>query len=192
MSIPAENPMPLTDAQLMERYRATERCEVLGELYIRYTALVYGVCLKYLHSVPDAEDAVLEIFESLPEKILRHEVREFRTWLYSVTRNHCLQQLRKAGRNATALLQNEPVEDAGIMRLLCGEDSREEQLQALRKCMERLPEPQRRTIRLFFWERKSYAEIADATTWHLKSIKSYMQNGKRNLRLCLESTKIWN
>lgn len=180
----------LSDAELLDRHRRTGGSDCIGALYGRYAALVYGVCLKYLRSVPDAEDAVMELFELLPEKLRRSEIREFRTWLYSVTRNHCLGLLRRAERMPTAEFAREPGEEAQVMRLLSGEESDEARLSALEQCMERLPDPQRRSIRLFFWERKSYADIADITSWHKKSVKSYIQNGKRNLRLCLENKKV--
>lgn len=185
-----EEKTPLPDAELLNRYRVTGSSDCLGELYGRYAALVYGVCLKYLRNIPDAEDAVMELFELLREKLRRSEIREFRTWLYSVARNHCLGLLRRAGRMPAAELMREPVEEAEITRLLDEEASDEARLQALKQCMERLPDPQRRSIRLFFWERKSYADIAAITAWHLKSIKSYIQNGKRNLRVCLENKKV--
>lgn len=179
-----------SDAELLVRYRRTGGSDCLGELYGRYAALVYGVALKYLRSVPDAEDAAMELFELLPRKLRRNEIRDFRTWLHSVARNHCLGLLRRAGRMPTAALLREPGEEAEITRLLGEKTPDEARLQALKQCIERLPDPQRRSIRLFFWERKSYADIAALTSWHLKSVKSYIQNGKRNLRLCLENKKV--
>lgn len=189
MPTPAEDKTPLSDTELLDRYRRTDNIAYLGELYGRYAALVYGVALKYLRNSPDAEDAVMELFELLPGKVRRSEIREFRTWLYSVIRNHSLGLLRRAGRMPTAELVREPGEEAEIARLLNAEQSDDARIAALEQCLERLPDPQRRSIRLFFWERKSYADIADITSWHLKSIKSYIQNGKRNLRLCLENKK---
>lgn len=180
----------LTDIQLLDRYRRTGGSDSIGALYGRYADLVYGVCLKYLRSVPDAEDTVMELFELLPEKLRRSEIREFRTWLYSVTRNHCLGLLRRAGRMPTAELAREPGEEAEVLRLLTGGEPNEARLNALERCLERLPDPQRRSIRLFFWEKQSYADIAAATSWHVKSVKSYIQNGKWNLRLCLENKKV--
>ena len=92
-----------TDAQLLEKYLTTGRLDVLGDLYDRYIPLVYGLCLKYLKSVDKAEDAVMQIFEELVEKVRKYEIKEFRTWLYSVARNYCLQQLR-SGREDLSLI----------------------------------------------------------------------------------------
>lgn len=177
-----------SDAELLERYRTERSPEQFAALYLRYTELVYGLALRYLDNRADAEDAVMQLFEELSAKVLRHEITCFRTWLYTVARNHCLMQLRRTGRRLPAPLAHDPADDATV-ELLCDREARECRMDALTECLERLPEPQRRSIRLFFFDDLSYADIAAATSWHLKSIKSYIQNGKRNLRLCLENRK---
>lgn len=180
---------PLTDAELLDRYRQTGSMEPLGELYARYMELVYGVALKYLRSQADAEDAVMQLFEELIPKVRRHEIRCFRTWLHSVVRNHCLGLRRRAGRMPQTALSTTLCDEGTITERLAEGDLQELRADALTRCMERLPEPQRRSIRLFFEEELSYADIAAVTLWQVKSVKSYIQNGKRNLRLCLENRK---
>ncbi len=173
-----------SDAELLEAYLDTRRVDYFGELYCRYMPLVYGVCLKYLGSIASAEDAVMEIFETLVPKIERSEIREFRTWLHSVARNHCLQILRR--RNPVTVDVDPPVvESDEFLHLFEGEE-KEVRIAALEKCIEQLPHPQKHSIILFFIEEKSYADIAEQTQWQVKSVKSYIQNGKRNLRNCLE------
>ena len=86
------------DSELLARYIETGDAVWFGELYTRYMPLVYGLCLKYLGSVEDAEDAVMQIFEELVPKLENHRIRNFRTWLWSVARNHCLQILRRDKR----------------------------------------------------------------------------------------------
>lgn len=178
-----------SDDELLARYRADGCTEHLAELYTRYTELVYGVALRYLHNRADAEDAVMQLFEELIPKVRQHEIRCFRTWLHTVVRNHCLMQLRQAGKMPPAELPRELGAEDNLVELLCDGDRGQRLSEAIARCMERLPEPQRRSIRLFFFDRLSYADIAAATSWHLKSVKSYIQNGKRNLRLCLENTE---
>ena len=175
-----------SDEVLLERYRTTGRIEYLATLYMRYAELVYGVALRYLRNRADAEDAVMQLFEELAGKVRRHEIRCFRTWLHTVVRNHCLMELRRAGKMPPGEFPAERDEEAWI-ETLCDGDRREHIAAALDACLERLPEPQRRAIRLFFYDDCSYADIAAATAWHLKSVKSYLQNGKRNLKICLEN-----
>ncbi len=173
----------MSDSQLLESYLDTGRVDYFGELYNRYLPLVYGMCLKYMGSVAAAEDATMEIFETLIPKMGRAHVREFRTWLYSVARNHCLQILRR--RKIGTDIAPPVVESDDFLHLFDKQDD-EAVLAALEKCIEQLPPPQQLSIRLFFLEERSYADISDATQWHLKSVKSYIQNGKRNLRNCLD------
>lgn len=190
MHIPTDdNPARMTDTELLHRYRADGHIEWLAALYTRYTELAYGMALKYLRSRHDAEDAVMQIFEELIRKAAQHEIREFRTWLHSVVRNHCLGQLRREGRMPPAELPANLTDDGSVTELLCEEEQKRFLSEALARCMERLPEPQRRSIALFFFDNLSYADIAAATSWHRKSVKSYIQNGKRNLRLCLENSE---
>ena len=185
MLLSAKKRTEQSDAELLELFLHTERSEYLGELYNRYIPLVYGLCLKYLKSTEAAEDAVMQIFEVLLEKLGRFEVREFRTWLYSVARNHCLQILRKSTREISTDFSTVVVESDAEVHLF-DRQQEEERSSALEGCMEQLPVPQRESVRLFFLEEKSYAEVAEITTYHLKSVKSYIQNGKRNLKICLE------
>lgn len=189
MQFVSSEPARPEDGLLLARYRAEGRPEDLATLYARYTELVYGVALRYLHSRADAEDAVMQIFEELLQKARRHDIRCFRTWLYTLVRNHCLMQLRQAGKMPPGELPRDMGCEDPLAELLCDGDRQQRLSEALARCMERLPEPQQRSIRLFFFDNLSYADIAAATSWHLKSIKSYIQNGKRNLRLCLENGK---
>ena len=87
---------------------------------------------------------------------------------------------------------NTLVAESGEFLDLLEEEGDEEQLKALHHCLDRLPEEQRVSICEFFLSEKSYAEIAEQTGYVLKSVKSYIQNGKRNLKLCIEkTTKEW-
>ncbi len=174
-----------TDAELLGLYRKTGRSEHLGRLYDRYIPLVYGLCLKYLRSAEQAEDAVMQLFEILLDKVGRYEIREFRTWVYSVAKNHCLQQLRAQKREmptdfSTVVVESDTMED------LWDKQRDEVRFSALERCMDKLPAPQKASVRLFYLDEMSYAEVSDRTGYQLKSVKSYIQNGKRNLKICLE------
>ena len=173
------------DDRLLAEFIETGDAALLGELYTRHMPLVYGLCLKYLGRAADAEDAVMELFEELVDKLARHRVRNFRTWLWSVARNHCLQRLRREKRSVRVDFDDRFMESAPIVHLL-SEGGDEAALAALEKCVEKLPERQREAVEMFFMEHRSYADIADATLGEVKRVKSYIQNGKRNLRLCME------
>ncbi|MDR1554179.1 MAG: sigma-70 family RNA polymerase sigma factor [Prevotellaceae bacterium] len=186
MILQIDNIKNKNDSELLSLFRNSGNSEYLGYLYNRYMHLVYGVCLKYLQNAEDAQDAVMQIFEFLLEKINKYEIGVFRTWIYSVARNHCLQKLRKKHKEILTDFSNNFMDFSDFSHLLCEQDD-EKQIAALKQCVEKLPETQRCCIKMFFFEEKSYADIADETKYHLKSVKSYIQNGKRNLKICVEN-----
>ncbi|NDW11109.1 RNA polymerase sigma factor [Dysgonomonas sp. 520] len=176
-----------TDEELLNKYRNTNDSEYFGLLYNRYMPLVYGVCLKYLQNEDKAQDAVMEIFEMLLPKVAGYEIKVFKTWLYSVVKNHCFHILKENKRELTVDFDSNLMESDSVLTLLV-EDVDTEREKALNKCLEKLPEPQRIAVYKFFFEDMSYAEIVENTGFHLKSVKSYIQNGKRNLKNCIESS----
>lgn len=174
-----------SDEELLIKYNNSGRSEYFGELYNRYIPLLYGVCLKYLQNKEKAEDAVMQIFEDLLPKISNYEINSFRTWIYSVAKNHCFQLLRKNEKEVLVDFNVQFVEFADVLHLL-NKENEDERLAKLGNCMEKLPEVQRISINNFFMEEMSYADIVEVTGYQLKSVKSYIQNGKRNLKNCIE------
>ena len=85
----------LSDIELVLQYKSTNDAVFFAELYQRYTHLVLGTCFKYLKNEAESRDAVMDIFEKLLVDLKKHEVQFFKSWLYMVTKNHCLMQLRK-------------------------------------------------------------------------------------------------
>ena len=173
------------DHLLLDEYRKTGNLEVLGRLYARYMHLVYGVRLKYLKDEEESKDAVMQIFEQLISKLKIHEVSNFKSWLYSLARNYCLMQLRSSGRHEVVHMDDNFMEKDAFVHLDI-DDTRERKLTVMEKCMEKLPSEQRDTIKLFYLEQKCYKEVADLTGHDLNKVKSYIQNGKRNLKICIE------
>ena len=171
---------------MLQQYCQSGQTEYFGELYNRYIPLLYGVCLKYLQDEAKAQDAVMQLFEDLLPKVYDYEIRVFRTWLYRVAKNHCLQILRKENKEISIDYAVNFVESDEILHLLDEEDKGEEQINALNHCLEKLPENQRISIIRFFMEEMSYADIVEQTGYTLNNVKSYIQNGKRNLKICIK------
>jgi RNA polymerase sigma-70 factor (ECF subfamily) len=174
-----------SDTELVFAYRQSGDLKVLGELYQRYMELVYGVCLKYLKEAELAQDAVMQIFEELVSKLKKHEVENFRGWLHQVAKNHCLMQLRTPKNLKTValpplLMQNE--EDVHLNGVM----EKEENFQKLEKCIASLSDEQRTMIKLFYLEGKCYNEIVEITGLEWNHVRSSIQNGRRNLKLCME------
>ena len=175
----------LSDAELIAEYKQHQHQETFVQLYLRYYDLVYGVCVKYLGNQETAKDAVMDIYHELLEKVRHHQVENFKSWLYVVARNHCLIEIRKNKRLPTTEFDAEIMQSVDFSHL----DrvfEKERQLDKLGVCMQKLNEEQRQTVRLFYLENKCYNEISAETGFDWNKVRSLVQNGKRNLKICME------
>lgn len=173
----------------MARFQSSGDLEILGTLYERYMHLVYGVCLKYFKERAAASDGVSSIFEKLIIELPKHEIANFKSWLYVLTRNFCLMHIRSQNTETKRMhkYQNDQkifVESEQEMHPIDEEGQKLNKV--LRDCIEKLKEEQQQCIRLFYFENKSYREISDTLTLEEKKVKSFIQNGKRNLKICIE------
>lgn len=160
---------------------------LLSTLYQRYMDLVFGVCLKYFREAERSKDAVMEIFTELSSKLKQHEVDNFRGWLHVMARNHCLMQLRSP-RNLKTTEFNPAFMQSEQNTHLYGEAiEKEEKLSRMEQCLETLPAEQKACVALFYLESKCYNEIAEQTGYEWNKVRSYIQNGKRNLKICMEN-----
>lgn len=174
-----------SDALLLANYQRSGDLGLLATLYERYMPLVFGVCLSYFKDEEQSKDAVMQIFEILVQKLKIHQVQNFKSWLHVLTRNHCLMALRKTEKNTIISLDDTLVENAAFVHLDIDE-AKENRLSLMEQCMEKLPEEQRISVDLFYLQEKCYKEVADITGYDLSKVKSYIQNGKRNLKICIE------
>ena len=173
-----------SDHDLVQQYRTAGDIDTLGELYQRYMELVYGVCLKYMKEPEDAKDCVINIFEELITKLKKYEVDNFKPWLYQLAKNHCLMKLRsKKGipvnidLDVVHLSENIHLDDAM---------EKEIRLNSMESCIEQLPPDQKQAIQLFYLEEKCYKEISETTNTDINRVRSFIQNGRRNLKICME------
>jgi len=177
-----------SDARLLRDFVSDGNTAHFGLLFERYSHLVFGLCMKYLKNTQDAEDAVMGIFEKLMTDLHKHDVKDFKNWLYRVSKNHCLMILRKnkVDDRATENIMHEKKQE--FMEILFGahhlnnEMDVEGILISLHDAVNSLREEQKTCIELMYFEKCSYQEIAEITGYELKNVKSYIQNGKRNLK----------
>lgn len=178
----------LSDDELIERYRYSYDNTYIGDLFQRYSHMLFGVSIKYLKDEEKAKDMVMEVFEKVLVDLKRHQVDNFRTWIYSVTKNQCLMALRKEKRLNTKQEEYQHVSsnlvEFGIPEHLNGE-SQEETDQKLENAISKLKDEQEKCVRMFYFEKKSYSEIEQQTGYTNKQVKSFLQNGKRNLKIQL-------
>lgn len=181
----------LSDESLIAAFIKTGKDKYFSEIFSRYTHLVFGVCLKYLRNEEDAKDAVMQIFENLIVSLNDRKIKNFKSWIYMVAKNHCLMKLRKEKtvsnkkedykKSVLAEIMELPVEEHHIIR-----GNNEDVIGKLEKAIKNLKTEQRICIEILYLQNKSYAEVSEMTGYTVKQVKSYVQNGKRNLKNYLE------
>jgi len=177
-------PSIISDEELLNNYMINGDHSAIGELYDRYSHLVLHVCLKYLHHNDDSRDATLEIFEKLLVLLKNHRIENFKSWLYVVTKNHCLMKKRHESKINLQLydpleFEQTYMEFSDFDHHYNMEDFIPEEIDF---AIDQLKEEQKRCINLFYFNKKSYKEISKLTGFDLKQVKSHIQNAKRNLK----------
>ena len=177
---------PPSDRELLDGFRDSGNQALLGELYGRYLELVYGLCLKYLASEADAEDAVMSIYEELITKVRKHEIENFRSWLYVLAKNFCLMKLRRDKKNLTVAYEPGLMQSVDSRHHIIEIEEDNGQMDHLRDCLQELNEQQKQCIELFYLQGHSYKEVAEMCDEKVGTVRSYIQNGRRNLRNCMD------
>jgi RNA polymerase sigma-70 factor (ECF subfamily) len=180
----------MSDQEMVNFYRKSKNKEVIGEFFNRYMHLVFAVCMRYFKNNEQAKDAVMEIFESLDDKLGKFEVKNFKGWIYKVSRNYCLMELRKKKTeidiDRAKYFLNSDVENEYILHLEIKESIKENKIADL---LEQLKACQRKCLEMMYYQNMSYKAISLKTGYSQKQVKSYIQNGKRKLRLLLSERK---
>jgi RNA polymerase sigma factor (sigma-70 family) len=178
----------LSDNDLLVKYRIDKHMFCITVLYERYGHLVFGSCLNYLKQKENAEDVTMKLFASIGDKILKHEIQHFKSWLYQVTRNECLQFLRSSKSKDKEMIKEldivaESLEDEKVLAKVMLEG----RLTWLENGIAQLKSEQKICVELFYLHDKSYSEIAQMENLSLNTVKSAIQNGKRNLKIWMET-----
>ncbi|MBK8606808.1 MAG: sigma-70 family RNA polymerase sigma factor [Chitinophagaceae bacterium] len=176
----------ITDQELLEKFYADHKNEWLGILLQRYTLLLLGVSMKYLKNEEQAKDSVQQIFLKVIQELHKYKVEYFKSWLYMVAKNHCLMKLRESNGKSTVEVNdnitNKADEEADRQVLLQNDHT----LDLLELSLKELNPEQQQCVTLFYLQKKSYQEISDETGFTMLQVKSYIQNGKRNLKILIE------
>ena len=182
----ADDYKELTDQELLEQFYADHDNEWLGILLQRYTLLLLGVCMKYLKNEDEAKDSVQQVFLKVIQELHKYKVEYFKSWLYMIAKNHCLMRLREKQGKITAEINEkltaQPEEETDRQLMV----SNDRTLAIMEEALQELNPEQRQCVTLFYLEKKSYQEVSAATGFSLLQVKSYIQNGKRNLKIMIE------
>jgi RNA polymerase sigma-70 factor (ECF subfamily) len=178
-----------TDEELALNYFNTGDKELVGLLFEKHVKTVFGVCLFYFRDKDVAKDAVMQIFEKLITELKKTEVKNFKGWLSFVVRNYCISEIRK---NKNKYTLPESYLDFEVNETTLEEEEKilgvsdEEMIEQMHVCLVDLKENQRVCLELFYLKGQSYQQICDKTNYSLNEVKSFIQNGKRNLKLLIE------
>ena len=175
----------ISDNELLDYYYQSKDQQWIGILLERYTMLLLGVCMKYLKNEEEARDAVQQIFLKVLTEVSKYKIEYFKSWLYMVAKNHCLMKLRgQHGKHVKELKEEAAIEDheSDKQELLANEKT----YSLLEQSIQELNEEQKQCVTLFYLHKNSYQQITERTGYNLMQVKSYIQNGKRNLRMLLE------
>jgi RNA polymerase sigma factor (sigma-70 family) len=175
-----------TDKELVAAFKESGDSNYLSKLYQRYMDLVFGVCLKYFKDAERCKDAVMDIYEELNTKLKQHEVDNFKGWLHVLARNYCLMQLRSPRNMKTTEFSANFMQSEENTHLNGEVLEKESNFIKLEQCLETLSNEQRQSVQLFYLENKCYNEIAVITGLEWNKVRSYIQNGRRNLKLCMD------
>ncbi|MEO6667952.1 MAG: sigma-70 family RNA polymerase sigma factor [Ferruginibacter sp.] len=178
------------DDELLGQYKASGDLKILSDLYQRYMELVYGVCLKYLDDNEEAKDCVINIFEELVTKLMKHEVTHFKAWLHQLAKNHCLMKIRSQKSKPRKVSHEFVHLDENVH--LGAVFEKEAHFERMEFCLGQLIAEQRQAIELFYLKEKSYKTIAASTGIDADKVRSYIQNGRRNLKICMEKKALEN
>jgi RNA polymerase sigma-70 factor (ECF subfamily) len=174
----------ISDNELLEKFYSDYNNEWLGILFPRYTLLLFGVCMKYLKNGEDAKDAVQQIFLKAINELHKYKVTYFKSWIYMIAKNHCLMQLRD--KNKIAVEINEHITATEEPAEINFHLERNDILNKMNIALQQLKKEQQQCLTLFYLEKQSYVEISNTTGYDMPQVKSYIQNGKRNLKLLVE------
>lgn len=176
----------ITDQELLEKFYIDRNNEWLGILLQRYTLLLLGVSMKYLKNEEEAKDSVQQIFLKVIQELQKYKVVYFKSWLYMVAKNHCLMKLRERNGKITAQINDKltakPEEETDRQKIVQNDQT----LDLMETALKELNPEQQQCVTLFYLQKKSYQEISKSTGYNLLQVKSYIQNGKRNLKLLIE------
>jgi len=176
----------ITDAGLLDNFYRDKHNKWLGVLMQRYTLLLYGVCMKYLKDEEEAKDAVQQIFLKAIAELHKYPVTYFKSWIYMIARNYCLMQLRDKSKTPVPVTEKMLVDTPGEEDILMAQHRKDVTLEIMHEALNELNDEQKKCVEMFYLQKKSYSDIASLTRYTLLQVKSYIQNGKRNLKNLVE------
>jgi RNA polymerase sigma-70 factor (ECF subfamily) len=166
------------DAEVCRLLAAGERDQAFERLLTAYRGRVYRLALGYVRSPADAEDLAQEAFVRLWRALPLYDGRaSFSTWLYVIARNACLSELRRRGARPTTSLEDDAADPAAPAGMASPVDLRLD----CETFLEMLEEPQRRIVRLFYLQERSYEQVAEMLDMPINTVRSHLHRARKRL-----------
>jgi len=188
----------LTDEQLMERLRSGEK-DAIDELYIRYARKLYAFCQNIAPS-EDPEDLVHDVFMRVIAAAHKFSSKKasFRTWVFRIARNHCIDMVRRKRKIRLVPLENvtaqDDVERAASANTYVDDEVdvaalaiQASMIEAVRECIDQLENRQEKhAIVLYYMAEKVYREIGEMLGKSTSMAKRWVESAKEKVKRCLE------
>lgn len=172
----------ITDVEILRAVAGGDE-QALGQLYDRYRLILFGLILRILRSQPEAEDVLQEVFLQVWRRASSFDEARGRpfTWLVTLARSRAIDRLRSlSARERTA---TEAANEATDQISDAATDAvKSEQAEVVRRALSGLPEEQRRTLVLAYFEGLTQTEIAEKLNTPLGTVKTRMRSGMIKLR----------
>lgn len=174
-------------ARLLQQSGREDR-QAFAELYARTSAKLFGVCLGLLRERGEAEDALQNAYIAIWRRADSFDPARAgaMTWLITLTRNQCIDRLRKR--------REAPLDDAAAQHLVDPEpgpsahSEASEDRRRLQRCLDTLAEQQKTAVRAAFFSGATYNELAERCDVPLATMKSWIRRSLVRLRTCMEQT----
>ena len=174
---------------IVARARAGD-AEAWGDLYREFAPAIFRFCRRALPTREDAEDATMEIFIKIRDKLDQYDAnRPFSSWLYKVAANHCWDMLRRR-----KIRQDKETDDLETLPLEHPDPSQLDQLiekrtsEEVRKALDQLGSRARMALVLRYYSDMSYDEIADSLGVRRAFVGVVLLRARHELRQALEGT----
>jgi RNA polymerase sigma-70 factor, ECF subfamily len=183
------------DRDIAELLRRGERGRAFTELLQRYEGKVFRLCFALLRDCAQAEDAAQESLVRIWKALDSFDGRaSLSTWIYAITRNRCLTALERR-RTLESLSHSEVEAEVESLAARASEDLQDRFAQ-LRELVDLLPERQRRTVQLFYFEERSIREVAEMLGVPEGSVKTNLFRARAALteqlrRLGIDDPTYW-
>ncbi len=182
-------PGKIEPTEVIARARAGD-ADAWGELYREYAPAIFRFCRRALPTREDAEDATMEIFMKLRDKLIQYdETRAFSAWLYKVAANHCWDLLRRR-----KIRQDKETEDVADVPLEHPDPSQLDRMieqstsDQVRRALGKLGARARMALVMRYYSDMSYDEIADALGVRRAFVGVVLLRARHELRQALGET----